>query len=96
MYAHNEADNDYDHQMQGAAEAEAEAQQAYEYEKFINDLAVNNVQLFALYHCIDLLTSQSFKKSGMTDIEYLIRIKNELEQPKAPSVANQDTDDLPW
>lgn len=72
---------DYQAEMDAAGQAEAEAQQAieYEYDCYLDGLLENGQFLiYGLERCINILSSQEFKKSNMSPAEYLIDKRNRL------------------
>jgi len=75
---HYECEADYNAAIAAQAEAEAEmqAQAEYQYQEYLESLIENKkFYLYALEICQDLLSSQTFKDSGLSALEYLTQEK---------------------
>ena len=84
-----QSQEEHDYYEGARGEAEAEYQQDCAYQEYLDSLFTSGQKdLFALTRCIDMLHSTAFVDSNMTAIEYLFRLKQEIENP--PKVDSAD------
>lgn len=90
MNYQSQEEHDY---YEGAAEqAEAEYMQECAYQEYLDSLYTSGQKdLYALNRCIEMLNTQRFIDSKMTEKDFLFLLKSEIEKPK-----KIDYDNLPF